>query len=106
MFLRLNWPLLRHNVVIRSGKRSTSALPATPCASIFHLPSSISQLPALPSSLFASDRRDPIFQAQTCTRRDELLVRGMQRILAKFMKDSVVRGCLLQLLYERRSEGS
>ena len=27
-------------------------------------------------------------------------------ILAKFMKDSVVRGCLLQLLYERRSEGS
>jgi hypothetical protein len=33
-------------------------------------------------------------------------VRGMQGILAKFMKDSVVRGCLLQLLYERRSEGS
>jgi hypothetical protein len=30
----------------------------------------------------------------------------MQRILVKFMKDSVVRGCLLQLLYERRSEGS
>ncbi len=30
----------------------------------------------------------------------------MQSILAKFMKDSVVRGCLLQLLYERRSEGS
>lgn len=30
----------------------------------------------------------------------------MQRILAKFMKDSVVRGHLLQLLYERRSEGS
>jgi hypothetical protein len=27
-------------------------------------------------------------------------------ILAKFMKDSVVRGCLLQLLYERRNEGS
>jgi hypothetical protein len=27
-------------------------------------------------------------------------------ILGKFMKDSVVRGCLLQLLYERRSEGS
>jgi hypothetical protein len=26
--------------------------------------------------------------------------------LAKFMKDSVVRGCLLQLLYEHRSEGS
>jgi F0F1-type ATP synthase epsilon subunit len=26
-------------------------------------------------------------------------------ILGKFMKDSVVRGCLLQLLYERRSEG-
>jgi hypothetical protein len=35
-----------------------------------------------------------------------LLVRGMQSILAKSMKDSVVRGCLLQLLYERRSEGS
>src|SRR5216117_4558826 len=30
----------------------------------------------------------------------------MQSILAMFMKDSVVRGCLLQLLYERRSEGS
>jgi hypothetical protein len=45
-------------------------------------------------------------QPQTYTRRDELLVRGMQSILAKFMKDSVVRGCLLQLLYERRSEGS
>ena len=30
----------------------------------------------------------------------------MQSILAKFMKDSVVRGCLLQVLYERRSEGS
>jgi hypothetical protein len=30
----------------------------------------------------------------------------MRSILAKFMKDSVVRGCLLQLLYERRSEGS
>src|SRR5437667_2583556 len=26
--------------------------------------------------------------------------------IAEFMKDSVVRGCLLQLLYERRSEGS
>src|SRR5712664_1462879 len=39
-------------------------------------------------------------------RRDELLVRETQSILAKFMKDSVVRGCLLQLLYERRSEGS
>jgi len=33
-------------------------------------------------------------------------VRGMQSILARSMKDSVVRGCLLQLLYERRSEGS
>jgi hypothetical protein len=33
-------------------------------------------------------------------------MRGMQRILAKFVKDSVVRGCLLLLLYERRSEGS
>ena len=30
----------------------------------------------------------------------------MQSILAKSMKDSVVRGCLLQLLYERRDEGS
>src|SRR5260370_15629459 len=39
-------------------------------------------------------------------RRDELLVREMQSILAKFMKDSVVRGRMLQLLYERRSEGS
>ena len=29
----------------------------------------------------------------------------MQSILSKFMKDAVVRGCLLQLLYERRSEG-
>src|SRR5438094_3377028 len=29
----------------------------------------------------------------------------MQRILEKFMKDSVVRGRLLQLLYERRAEG-
>ena len=30
----------------------------------------------------------------------------MRSILTKSMKDSVVRGCLLQLLYERRSEGS
>jgi hypothetical protein len=30
----------------------------------------------------------------------------MQRILAKFMKDSVVRGRVLLLLYERRGEGS
>ena len=30
----------------------------------------------------------------------------MQRILEKFMKDSVVKGRLLQLLYERRDEGS
>src|SRR5881392_1675638 len=30
----------------------------------------------------------------------------MRSILAMFMKNSVVRGCLLQLLYERRSEGS
>jgi hypothetical protein len=35
-----------------------------------------------------------------------LLVREVQSILPKFMKDSVVRGRLLQLLYERRSEGS
>ena len=33
-------------------------------------------------------------------------MRKTQRILAKFMKDSVVRGRLLQLLYERRREGS
>jgi hypothetical protein len=32
--------------------------------------------------------------------------RESEHILAKSMKDSVVRGCLLQLLYERRSEGS
>jgi len=43
-------------------------------------------------------------QIRTC--RDELLVREMQSILAKFMKDSVVRGRMLQLLYEHRSEGS
>ncbi len=30
----------------------------------------------------------------------------MQSILAKSMKDSVVRGRMLQLLYERRREGS
>jgi len=36
----------------------------------------------------------------------QLLAREMRSILAKFMKDSVVRGRLLQLLYERRSEGS
>jgi hypothetical protein len=30
----------------------------------------------------------------------------MKSILVKLMKDSVVRGCVLQLLYERRSEGS
>src|SRR5213082_3825211 len=33
-------------------------------------------------------------------------MRRMRSILTKTMKDSVVRGCLLQLLYERRSEGS
>jgi hypothetical protein len=47
-------------------------------------------------------RRDPI----SVSRRRELLVRRMRSILTKSMKDSVVRGCLLQLLYERRSEGS
>ncbi len=36
----------------------------------------------------------------------QLLAREMQRILAKFMKDAVVRGRLLQLLCERRGEGS
>src|SRR5436189_2825163 len=30
----------------------------------------------------------------------------MQSILTKSMKDSVVRGCVLQVLYEHRSEGS
>src|SRR5437773_11123164 len=58
------------------------------------------------SQRFRNFRREPHFQAQICTRRGELLVRGMQGILAKSMKDSVVRGCLLQILYERRSEGS
>jgi hypothetical protein len=33
-------------------------------------------------------------------------MRGTQRRLATFVKDSVVRGRVLQLLYERRSEGS
>src|SRR5947208_13894891 len=47
-------------------------------------------------------RRDPV----SVSRRRELLVRRMRSILTKSMKDSVVRGCLLQLLYERRSEGS
>ena len=56
--------------------------------------------------MFSEFGHGPHFQAQTCTRRDELLVRRVQSILPKFMKDSVVRGCLLQLLYERRSEGS
>jgi hypothetical protein len=37
--------------------------------------------------------------------RAELLLLAMQSILAKFMKDSVVRGRLLQLLYEHRNEG-
>src|SRR5260370_27407467 len=49
-------------------------------------------------------------QLDFCTRwasvRDELLMHGMQRILPKFMKDSVVRGRVLLLLYERRDEGS
>jgi hypothetical protein len=52
-------------------------------------------------------RRDPAFPTTDLhLTRHELLVRGMRSILAKFMKDSVVRGCLLQLLYERRGEGS
>ena len=45
-------------------------------------------------------------QPRTCTCPDELLVRWMRSILATFMKDSVVIGRVLQLLYERRSEGS
>src|SRR5690349_19834164 len=32
-------------------------------------------------------------------------MRPIRRILTSSMKDSVVRGCLLQLLYERGSEG-
>jgi hypothetical protein len=48
---------------------------------------------------------NPAKEPRTCTRRNELVVRGMQSILVKPMKDSVVRGCLLQLLYQRRSEG-
>src|SRR6266513_3106528 len=52
-------------------------------------------------------RRDPFpSQSQSCPSRAELLVRGIQSILAKLMKDSVVRGRLLRLLYERRREGS
>src|SRR6266513_489954 len=52
-------------------------------------------------------RRDPFpSQSQTCPSRAELLVRGIQSILANLMKDSVVRGRLLRLLYERRREGS
>ena len=52
-------------------------------------------------------RRDPFpSQSQTCPSRAELLVRGIQTILANLMKDSVVRGRLLRLLYERRREGS
>ncbi len=46
------------------------------------------------------------FCIQCASVRDELLMHGMQRILAKFMKDSVVRGRVLLLLYERRDEGS
>src|SRR5213080_627416 len=46
-------------------------------------------------------RRDPI----SVSRRCELLVRRMRSILTKSMKDSVVRGCLLHLLYERQREG-
>ena len=38
--------------------------------------------------------------------RAELLMRGMQRILANSMKDSVVRGRVLLFLYKRRGEGS
>jgi hypothetical protein len=38
-------------------------------------------------------------------KRQELLVQRMRSILTKSMKDSVVRGCLLHLLYERQREG-
>jgi hypothetical protein len=38
-------------------------------------------------------------------KRRELLVQRMRSILTKSMKDSVVRGCLLHLLYERQREG-
>src|ERR1700730_8424999 len=46
----LNWPLLRHNVVIRSSKRSTSALPSTSQP----LNASTTQLLLCPWSLTAS----------------------------------------------------
>jgi hypothetical protein len=42
----------------------------------------------------------------TTARRNELATTPGAPHISKFMKDSVVRGCLLQLLYERRSEGS
>jgi len=48
----------------------------------------------------------PWFAGSHFRGRAQLLAREMQRILAKVMKDSVVRGRLLQLLYERRREGS
>src|SRR4026209_2061089 len=38
-------------------------------------------------------------------KRQELLVQRIRSILTKSMKDSVVRGCLLHLLYERQIEG-
>src|SRR6266513_5283669 len=52
-------------------------------------------------SMLSQFRRDPI----SVSRRRELLVRRMRSILTKSMKDSVVRGCLLHLLYERQREG-
>src|SRR5947207_6443653 len=48
----------------------------------------------------------PVESCNYAEKSDELLAPRVQNILPKFMKDSVVRGCLLQLLYERRSEGS
>src|SRR5882724_4174814 len=61
------------------------------------------------SSAAADDLLRPDAPARFATQSDELSPSWTGALtsasLAKFMKDSVVRGCLLQLLYERRSEG-
>jgi hypothetical protein len=51
-------------------------------------------------------RCDPGIPSTALSRSSAVVGARMQRILEKFMKDSVVRGRLLHLLYERRSEGS
>src|SRR5207247_6591392 len=53
-------------------------------------------------SMLSQFRRDPI----SVSRRRELLMRRMRSILTKSMKDSVVRGCLLWLLYKCSRERS